>query len=185
MARLLSKAALAAAVFMLAGCGGPAMLRSDTSPQKESLVFGYIDMDEAPVSMDWMQFRQVLPKTDDPLLATAVDDGLFYSSRLRPGAYEVDTFGGHTFLGNTYYTFQIPRQSVTDFRFKFNKAGVYFLGSFKYKKVDTGFFGPIEFSVERIAKPTERELLQRMLDEAKTDAWKARINLALKELDRK
>lgn len=182
MAKLGWKAALAAAVLLLAGCGGPEMLRSDTHPDKEALVFGYIDMDEAPSGMDWMAIRQALPKTDKPILYAAVSDGLFYNSRLAPGSYEIDSFGGHPFLGNTDYTYQLPRQDLELGRFKFRKPGVYFLGSFKYKKISHGWFQQDEFDIVPADKPTATELLQRMLKEAKSDEWKARIKVAIEEL---
>ena len=184
MSRTLWKAALAAAVLLLAGCGSaPVMLQSDHGPDKNALVYGYIDMKEAPCNMEWITLRQVLPKTDKPFWSPAIKNGMFYISVLKPGAYQIDSFGGndHAIFGNTNYTFSIPRQDYDLGRFKIHRPGVYYIGAFKYKAIHTGFFSPGKFNLVKEQGPSRTELLKRLLKLAQTDAWKARIKLAIRE----
>lgn len=184
MSRIWFKVALVAVVFLIAGCGSsPVMLRSDRGPDQYALVYGYIDMKDAPVGMDWITFRQVLPKTDKPFWHAAVSDGMFYISVLKPGMYQLDSFGGAPFIGNTYYTFPIPRQGNDFGRFKISKPGVYYIGSFKYQAIHTGFFSPDKFNLVSEASPSRTDLLNRLLKVAQSDEWKARIKIAIREAE--
>jgi hypothetical protein len=65
---------------------------------------------------------------------------------------------------------------------RISKPGIYFLGSYKYQQVKTGFFEGSKFDIERVDSPTEAELLQRILDEDKEikgSAWEEKIRQRL------
>ena len=169
--------------FALGGCADR-MIRDEDDSASKSLVFGYVDMQEAPVSLDWLTIRQVLPKTDKPYWHASTDDGMFWNPHIKGGAYQMDAFGGHSGWRNANYTFSFPRQYAEGGRFKIQKSGIYFLGSYKYKDVKTGIFEPGKFDFERVDSPTERELLERLLKFTESNAWKARINQRIAELSK-
>ncbi|MDX1487590.1 MAG: hypothetical protein R3268_05270, partial [Acidiferrobacterales bacterium] len=62
------------------------------------------------------------------------------------------------------------------------KQGVYFVGSYKYKKIKTGIFKPNQFDVEKTNSPSEKELLTQLLEYAKHPEWVRLIQNRLKEL---
>ena len=54
--------------FALGGCADNRMIRNDKDDiATASLVFGYVDMQDAPVNLDWMGLKQVLPKPTNPI----------------------------------------------------------------------------------------------------------------------
>lgn len=171
-------------VALLSSCGGNLMMKDDTNPAKNTLVFGYIDMDDAPVKLGWFNIRQVLPKTDKPFWNLAVDDGMFYHSFFTEGSYQVDAFGGHSGWKNANYTFSFPRQNADTGRFKITKPGLYYIGSFKYKEVKTGWFEQGKFDIEAVNSPSERELLERLLQTAESKPWQDRIRKRIQELSK-
>lgn len=91
-------------------------------------------------------------------------------------------YGSGFFAGEHRYNF--PRQG-NDTALRVTKPGIYFIGAFKYRKVKSGFFEQGRFSIEKIAKPTEAELLKRLLDEnreIRESAWGNKIRARLAQL---
>lgn len=149
-------------LLLLVGCSSTGPERDINDPTN-SLVFGYVNMDEAPTKAGSASILQVAPPTETPYWNTGVKDGLFFDSYLPPGSYQLASFyGSGFFAGEHRYSF--PRQG-NETSLRITKPGIYFLGAFKYKKVKTGFFEQGQFSIEKINKPTEAELLKRILDE--------------------
>ncbi len=170
--------------FALGGCASNKIKDGDDAASK-SLVFGYVDMDDAPVGLGWVTIRQVLPKSDKPYWYEATDDGMFWNSHHTTGAYQFSSFGGHRMFGNVDYTFELPRQYAEQLRVKIDKPGIYFLGSYKYVKVKTGFFEQEKFDFAPVKSPTERELLERLLkDYTRGPEWEARIKRRIAELSK-
>jgi hypothetical protein len=167
---------------LLAGCASSGPERDINDPAN-SLVFGYVDMDEAPTGVASAWITQVAPPSDTPYWGLGVSKGLFYNSYLPPGSYQLSKFGGSGFFaGQHEYAF--PKQgNKTSLRI--SKPGIYFLGSYKYKKVKSGMFSQAKFAIEKINKPTEAELLKRILDESdniKDSAWGNKIRARLAQL---
>ena len=173
---------LVLALGLLAGCAGGGPTRDINDPTN-SLVIGYIDMDEAPTKVSYAWMVQVAPPSDAPYWGLGVTKGLFYNSYLPPGSYQLSKLGGSGFFtGQHEYMF--PKQGNKT-ALRITRPGIYFLGSYKYKKVKTGFFSQGKFAIERINKPTEAELLKRLLeedDEIKDSAWGAKIRARLAQL---
>jgi hypothetical protein len=167
---------------LLAGCSSSGPKR-DINDSANSLVFGYIDMDEAPTGVASAWIMQVAPPSDTPYWGMGVTQGLFYNSYLPPGSYQLSKFSGSGFFaGEHEYSF--PRQG-NQTALRITKPGIYFLGSFKYKKVKTGMFEQGAFSIEKINTPTEAELLARILaesDDVKNSAWANKIRARLGQL---
>lgn len=167
---------------LLAGCGSSGPQRDINDPTN-SLVLGYIDMDDAPTGVESAWIRQVSPPSENPYWGLGISKGLFYNSYLPPGSYQLASFSGSGFFaGEHKYSF--PRQG-NETALRITKPGIYFLGSFKYKSVKSGFFEQGKFSIEKINKPTEVELLKRILDEndeIKNSAWGKKIRARLAQL---
>lgn len=173
---------LGMAFGLLAGCasGGPAR---DINDPSNSLVFGYIDMEDAPTKVSSAWLVQVAPPSDAPYWGLGVSKGLFYSSYLPPGSYQLSKFGGSGFFsGQHEYSFSRQGNKSS---LRIIKPGIYFLGAFKYKKVKSGFFQQGQFTIEKINKPTEAELLKRLLeedDDIKSSAWAGKIRARLAQV---
>ena len=167
---------------LLAGCASSGHGRSIDDPTN-SLVFGYVDMDDAPTGVNSAWIRQVAPAVEKPYWGTDVKDGLFYTSYLPPGSYQMSSFGGSGFFAGKYQ-YDFPKQgNKTSLRI--NKPGIYFIGAYKYKKVKTGMFSQAKFSIEKINKPTEAELLKRILDnnsDVRDSTWGNKIRARLAQL---
>jgi hypothetical protein len=167
---------------LLAGCASSGPERDINDPTN-SLVFGYIDMDDAPTGVTSASIVQVAPPSDTPYWGLGVNKGLFYNSYLPPGSYQLSKFSGSGFFaGQHEYSF--PRQG-NQTALRIVKPGIYFLGSFKYKKVKTGIFEQDKFAIEKIDKPTEADLLKRILDgssEIQSSAWSGKIRARLAQL---
>ncbi len=145
----------------------------------ESFIFGYIDMEDAPTWLHWATIRQFKPPTKKPYFSAGAYQGVFYNWYFGPGSYAVTKFGGSA--GRTNYTFGIPRQ-LTEMRVKFDKPGIYFLGSFKYKDIKTGFFEQGKYDLEKADKPTEKEVVEKLLKLVKGTAVEPRLKKHLEGL---
>jgi hypothetical protein len=174
------------AAAALAGCASNEPGRSIDDPTN-SLVFGYVDMADAPTSVDVVRLRQVAPPPPDDraFWRMGVRDGMFYNSYLPSGSYILASlYGSSWWRGEYQYNF--PRQQGGgDTAVRADKPGIYFLGSFKYKSVKTGFLEAAKFDIERVNSPTEAELLQRMLDkdqELAKSTWGDKIRQRLARL---
>lgn len=170
-----------ATLGLLAGCSsGPVR---DINDPTNSMVFGYIDMDEAPTGVNSAWLVQVAPPSETPYWGLGVSKGLFYNGHLPNGSYQMSSFSGSGFFaGEHRYSF--PRQG-NETALRITKPGIYFLGAFKYKKAKTGMFEQGKFSIEKISKPTEAELLKRILEEdsdIKDSAWGNKIRARLAQL---
>ena len=167
---------------LLAGCASSGPQRDINDPTN-SLVFGYIDMSDAPTGVSSAWIIQVTPPSDTPYWGLGVNKGLFYNSYLPPGSYQLSKLGGSGFFaGQHEYSF--PRQG-NHTALRITKPGIYFLGSYKYKKVKTGIFSQEQFRIEKMKKPSEAELLKRILEEddnIKDSAWAAKIHARLTQL---
>lgn len=153
--------AVAVSLFLTA-CGTSGPTRSIDDPGN-SLVFGYIDMADAPTSADSAWLQQIAPPSDTPFWGLSVVDGIFYSAYVPVGTYQVSEFQGSGFFaGQNKYSFPRQGNSTT---VKIDKPGIYFLGAFKYKPEKSGFFEPGKFSLERTATPTQKALLEKILKE--------------------
>ena len=171
------------AVTALAGCAGGGHGRDINDPSN-SLVFGFVDMSDAPTKVSGAQIMQVAPPTEKPYWGTDVKEGLFYTYYLPPGSYRLATLHGSSFLGGEHQ-YNSPRQGGGETTARIEKPGIYFLGAYKYQKVKTGMFEQSKFGIERVSKPTEAELLQRLLDtdaEVKKSAWADKIRQRLARL---
>lgn len=170
-----------AASLLLASCASTP--GRDINDPTSSLVFGYIDMDDAPTSLDWVSMKQVGAPEDEGYWGMDADDGLLFNLYLPVGSYQLYEFGGSGFLaGDVRY--QFPSYGRNETAVRITKPSIHFIGSFKYRKVKTGLFEAGKFDFERVAAPSERELLERLRKhkEVKGTQWEARIDARLAQL---
>jgi len=182
---LLRLALLLLAAVTLSACAS-GWQAVDDPPESTVMVYGYLDMEDAPTVVDYLHLKQVKPKSERPYWATGVDEGYFYSTGLVPGSYQFSTFGGvNCLLGNflcgTPHEYSFPAQSEG---FRFAKPGLYFLGSYKYKHIDRGLFKADNFDIEPTRKPSELEVLKKILPHYQGDRWQPHIEKRIKELSR-
>jgi hypothetical protein len=146
--------AVAAAVLAMAGCaGGGGSI--DPKDENVSLVYGYFDMTEAPTKADWVWLRKYESGKEATGYNMASKDGLFFHVGVEPGSYQVETFGGR---GRNGTAIRIAR------------PGVYFVGSHRYvNHAGKGFFDPDRFEMQAAASPSEKEVLQRVVQRLETD----------------
>ncbi len=169
-------------IFGIGGCGGSKMVSEVSSP-KASLVFGYLDMDEAPSKLDWVDMKQVHPKIDKPYYHMRLDKGLFYFENVPSGSFQLSGFGGNGgFFSNAFYKYDIPSQTSENARLIIKNPGIYYMGTFKFKKVKTGFFEKKKFDLEMVNSPGEKELLRQLLPYTEGTQWEKHIQKRLKVL---
>jgi len=169
---------LAVFMFIISGCG---VRIHNPANDNASLVYGYIDMSEAPTKLGWASLKQLKPKTDKPYWGAGSNGtGVFWNEHITPGSYQLTEFGGGSFWKNATYTYAMPEYGKNDTAVVISKSGLYYLGSYKYKK-EGSFFNP-KFSIEKSKKPTEKEVLEMILPLSKGTSWEARIVKRMKAL---
>lgn len=168
------------------GCGSDFRIDADPLDPSLSLVYGYIDMKEADRPyMNWFHFKRFLPKSEIKN-KFRVSKNMFWHFGITNGSHQAVEFGSVHY--RTYYTYNLGTgQNETAIRI--NKPGLYFLGSFKFKRIKTeGLFQNDNFQLERVESPTEKELLELLLKRFQNDKERNftrqinMINARLKEL---
>jgi len=157
-------------LFLFNGCAHRQMTELN---EANSLVFGYIDMDDSPAKeLEAFTLKQVLPKTDKPYWNMRTYEGVFYMENMPNGSYQLNQFGGPGgfFSSASYYWFNFPTQADG---FRVTKPGLYYLGSFKYKKAGS-FWNP-KFDIEPIESPGEREAIEKILQYSKGTGWEGML----------
>lgn len=97
----------------------------------------------------------------------------------------MDSFGGVNSWRRASFNFELPQQYAEGYRFKMDgRPGIHFLGSYKYKEVETGFFERGKFDFVPLKSPTERELLERLLKFTDSKTWELRIKKRIAELSK-
>ncbi len=165
-------------LLLLHGCASNKSLEEAEGPG--SLVFGYMDMDESPAKeLTAFSLRQVLPKTDKPYLHMRTHEGVFYIENVAPASYQMSQFGGPGGMlsSASFYWFNFPRQGEG---FRIGKPGLYYLGSYKYKKAGS-FFNP-KFDIESTKTPDERNVIEKILPFSKGTKWEGQLRERLNQL---
>jgi hypothetical protein len=178
-------------LLTLAGCGSaPSRVYTPEEIAKLSMIYGYIDMKDAPTSLGNVQLRRMRPVEDAPFYRAGVKEGYFLRINLPDGAYKVTSIGGTR--GSTVYTFNMETQGKGDMDREVTRPGAYFAGAWKFKLHKKGLLQQDEFDLEPLASPGEREVLEKLLKldlgmgtEAETAAWRKRMEQRLAELKRR
>jgi hypothetical protein len=146
-------------VLLAAGCAS-----TPDTPQKPeeavSIVFGFFDMTAAPSDLEWVSLK----RGEGGGYRLSPRDGFFFELGVWPGTYEVDRFGGSSGFPPltrrpVEYDFRANGRNPTAVRIE--RPGVYFLGAYE-------FIAP-SGEMRRLAVPSEKQLLQRVIRELETD----------------
>lgn len=164
---LIAACLLVPTILLSTGC---ALFSNEKPVDKDdhtlSVVFGHFDMKDAPSwgGIDWVSVKQYKPEVTHYSLG--VEDGLFWHIGVTQGAsIQVEQFGRNTrWYSNTVYTYNFGGKGRNDTARVIEKPGVYFLGAYKYKNIDSGsFFKPDSFDMIPAKSPSEKELLTKLL----------------------
>lgn len=178
-----SFACLTVLALLLTGCAFSGGGRSIDDPTN-SLVFGFIDMDDAPTDVSYAKLQQVAPKTESGFWTMSAEDGILYNQYLPPGSFQMSRFGGHSFWwGEHVYDF--PTYGRNETAIQIEQPGIYFVGAYAYRDAESGFFESGKFSIELLDDPTEKALLLKIqeMDWVRGTQWQERIRDRLQELD--
>jgi len=180
---------LAAMALQLSACGGLGPKLPEREAEKTTLIYGYIDMAEAPAYLNWVQYKQYRPATSKPYFYMRITGAseeagyVFYREVPAEGSYQLVSFGGNPnsfFSSADQYIFNFPagRNSTA---VKAKKSGLYFMGAYKYVKVKTGFFEQGKFDLKQVNK-SRKEILEKILPHAKDTRWEAAIMAEMKRV---
>lgn len=144
----------------------------DHNDKTLSVIFGYFDMEGAPSwgGIDWVSVKQYKPK--EAYYYTDVDEGLFWHIGVEKSSVQVEQFGRNTrFYSNATYTYNFGGKGRNATSLIIKKPGVYYLGSYKYKAIDSGsVFKADSFDMEKSSSPSEKQLLTRVLKIIREDS---------------
>ena len=180
-------------VTVLAGCSFMFTKSSYMDEQEDKnsiLIFTYIDDSETPFTIKEGDIKQVRPASSEPYKELrSNNNGLVYLENLPTGLYKMISVSGpdNNILSDTTWTTTLPEPS-DDPTFKrmeliAKKPGLYFLGSYKIDKVkDGGFFGNDRFETIAINNPSEKEVLEQLVEYAKDTRWEGIIKRRIREL---
>ncbi|MDX1455617.1 MAG: hypothetical protein R3217_09195 [Gammaproteobacteria bacterium] len=171
-------------LFTLAGCATTETVDYEMDDPLNSMIFGYVDMEDAPTGLDWASLKQVQPASETPYWSFAVEDGAFFQPYLREGAYQLAAFGGSSFLGgNNQYNFpEYGSDGIV-----VTRPGLYFVGAYRYVEVDTGWLEQDKFDLEPIEGMSEIDVLRMLLehDDIKDSPnWQRRIEARIRALSK-
>jgi hypothetical protein len=180
-----------ASALLLGGCAGSRPV--DPGDENLSLVFGYFDMKDAPSSLEWVSLRKYDSKQKDGEWYTlAAKDGLFFHVGIEPGSYQVDKFGGTggiPLLTRRPFEYSYGAKGRNATAIRIQKPGVYFLGSHRYvNHAGQGLFEPDKFDMQPAPAPSEKELLQKLVQRLESDkdlsAYTRQLQLARQRLSK-
>ena len=168
--------------ILVSSCAGGDKFLHAPFADESSLVFGYIDMTDAPSDIRWIQMKKIRSESKTPYYSMRVEKGMIYRAYVPDGLYKFDKFGGYSFrLGGIEMTYAFPSQGKQEIDPVIKGPGIYYVGAYKYQKLDAPAL-EIRYRLVRVNQPTEEELLRRLLDKAVHPSWKERIEQRLKEI---
>ena len=179
--------AVTVAVLALAGCGSSGGT-IDPKDDSVSLVYGYFDMKEAPTPADWVRLRKYDAAAKEAEgYNMAVKDGVFFHVGIEPGSYQVEKFGGGGGLFSRPVEYSFGGRGRNGTAIRIAKPGVYFVGSHRYvNHAGKGFFDPDRFDMQASGAPSEKEVLQRVVQRLEADPelkdYRRQLQLARKRL---
>lgn len=163
----------------IAGCATDHLLRKPEN-NKMSLVVVYIDTSEASLKLTWAEAKRVKPKPTLWYQFGLNPDGILYNNLIDPGAYVFVRLGGVT--NKREMTRQLPQQGRGKLAMVIKEPGVYFLGSYKYKRIPPKDFSFTRYELRRTKSPSEREVLTKMQKYAISPVWKERLMRRIQQL---
>lgn len=173
---MLKRLTLLFSVLLLSACATGERI---TEYRDRSLGYGWLDIKDVDANrlhaVDIYQFRPQTSKPYYPAKVMKFKDGFLYYSMVLPnGSHKTISAAGQSCIGficsNTTYEYSFGKQGDEIGAVIISSPGVYSLGSYKLKKVKTGFFEQGKFDVEPAKNaPSKRELLEEILKDVGDD----------------
>jgi len=164
-------------VFFLTSCALTNPQIRTVMGDEASLIYGYFDMSESPYTLKSVRLTQgerfgIAYRQSD---METYNDGLFFIENIPPMKYHIPWFmaGGkmHSFGGHMEEVFEVPPKSII------------FIGTFKYHDPKKGgILTTKKFEMNQVERPTEAEVLKKLLPRVKDPRWKKRIQARFKML---
>lgn len=172
--------------FLVSGCisnSTPPRSMSQSPKPNSSIVYGYIEMEEAPVALNQV-FMQLYTGTkygrEQRGTWFRVENDIFYKENVLPGTYIITGFGGANLKAEYWY--ELPYKGRGAYIVKVGKTpSVYFAGALKYKPVKKVHFSKGKFRVQRI-KVKKVKLLEQIRQYAKHPHWIKLIDKKIRRL---
>ncbi len=163
---------------------------SNGDPEKDALVFGCIDLTDINSYLKDVSFlRYEGPKIGIGKymgIYGLYENGLFIADRVVPGQYWFATFSTQAYgfhLRQDPAISTITNNAAEADKITVNQGDIYFYGSYKYRVAKkAGFLSRGSFSLEKADTPSEKELLQMVLDKLKGSKWEPKIQERLAKL---
>lgn len=164
-------------LLVLSGCAAINPPVRTTTEGNASLIYGFFDLSKAPAPLDSVRLTQgeragIAYRQSD---MTTFNDGLFFVENVPPMDYHIPWFmaGGvmYSFGGNAEDLMHVPSSSLV------------FVGSYTYHDPQKGgILTAKKFEMKPSKKPSEKEVLKKLLPHVQDARWKKRIKDRLKEL---
>ena len=167
--------------LLVSGCGQSPYMDEDAGPDS-ALVFGHINMVEAPVGLQWVSLKQTRPETGRPYFNFWVREGDFYSHYIPFGEFQFDSFGGQKKETKVNWVYRFPNSTQRPPNLTIRRPGLYYAGSWKYKRVTREFSKPGEFYLVKEENVSEREILKRMLPWLRHKKYKDMVETRIRQL---
>lgn len=175
--------------LLLSGCvstGGERV----TDFTDRSVIYGWLDINEVDANrLHAVTIFQFLPRTDKPYFNVKVkefEEGyLYYAFSFQAGSYGLYSAKGQQcfgLCGNTIYEYDFGKQGDEIAKVRVAEPGVYKLGSYELREVDTGFFEQGQFEVIPTKRgPSDHQMLDAMLTDTQDKPLiAARIRAAMR-----
>lgn len=186
---MLKRLALILSVVLLAGCASGTRITDFTD---RSVGYGWLNIKDVEANrLHDVSIYQFRPQTAEPYYPTAIKEFkggyLYWTMALPNGSHKTISASGQRCLGifcsNTVYKYSFGKQGDDVGAVVIKNPGVYFLGSYDLKDVETGFFEQGKFKVAAATNaPSRRELLEEILKDADEPVIAERIKRELAQL---
>lgn len=167
-ARRLTSPVLAA--LAITSCASAAYHPTPVDTGAHALIYGHID---APQPVQAVRLAKMLSPRRP--FARVLPNGDFFFEDVAPGDYGLLGF----MSGNKwYYLLTGDKENNRRFIVKATPGGIHYVGAWKVTGEKNNHFSPDEFSIERVAAPGERALLQRLRPALVGTGWERKVAAA-------
>lgn len=160
---------------------------SKGDPEKDALVFGCFDLSEINSYIDNISFIKYPPRLSgfmgfphDINIYFIHKSGYYIADQVKPGQYWLMGFYTRPIglqFQNKVTNCQVTYKPTEADVFTVKEGDIYYYGTYKYRVAEKG-----QFALEKVDTPSEKELLQNILESMKGTKWEAKIQERLASL---
>ena len=163
-------AALAAVALTACATAGGAARPTPVDTSARALIYGHID---APQPVEAVQLAKMLSARRPS--ARVLANGDFFFEDVAPGDYGLLRFMSG---GKWYYLLTGDKENNRRFIVKATPGGMHYVGAWRVTGQKNNHFSPDEFTIDRVAAPSERTLLARLRPALVGSGWETRTAAA-------